>query len=128
MSGQVPSRKLERPSAPSAPRPPSLVVGSPSANGAPALPGDVEDHQGDRQSDDRVGDRQPQADDGRADEDAEADEAIDACVVAVGDECGAVETLARPGADAGGNLVAEEADDAGGGEPPKMRQLAWVDE
>jgi hypothetical protein len=34
-----------------------LVGGGPCANRAPALPGDVEDHRSDRQSDDRVGDR-----------------------------------------------------------------------
>jgi diadenosine tetraphosphatase ApaH/serine/threonine PP2A family protein phosphatase len=27
-----------------------------------------------------------------------------------------------------GDLVAEEADAAGGGEPPQMRQLLWIDE
>src|SRR6266566_5116413 len=84
-------------------------------DGVPAFPGDVEDDEGDDEADDRVGEFQSDRDDGGAGEDAEADEAVDAGVLAVGGEGGALQSA--PGAQAylGGEFVADEADHAGGG-------------
>ena len=56
----------------------------------PAFPGDVEDDERDDEADDRVGEFEADCDDGGAGEDAEADEAVDARVFAVGDQCGAL--------------------------------------
>ncbi len=61
------------------------------------MPGDLEDHEGDREPDQRVGDLEADRDDDRAGDDAEADESVGAGVVAVGDERGAVQAAA-PGA------------------------------
>jgi hypothetical protein len=47
-----------------------------------------------------------------------ADEAVDAGVVAVGDEGGAVESFVGASSDLCGDLVSGEPDDTGGGEPP----------
>jgi len=44
----------------------------------------------DDEADDRVGEFESGGDDSGAGEDAEADEAVDACVLAVGDEGGAL--------------------------------------
>ncbi len=61
------------------------------------MPGDPEDHEGDREPDQRVGDLEADRDDDRAGDDAEADGSVGAGVVAVGDERGAVQAAA-PGA------------------------------
>ena len=49
-------------------------------------------------------------------------------VVSVGDERGARESLAGAEPHLGGDLVADEADHAGRGEHPQVRQLLRVDE
>src|SRR5437867_7422205 len=50
----------------------------PLANGVPALPRDAEDDERDDESDDRVGKGSAESDDARAEQHAEADEAVDA--------------------------------------------------
>ena len=57
----------------------------------PRIPCDVEDDERDREAHDRVGDRSAERDNGSAGDDAEADEAVNAGVVAVGDQSRAVE-------------------------------------
>ena len=97
-------------------------------DGAPGVPGDLEDHECDRESDQRVGDWCAEADGDGAGDDAEGDVAVGAGVVAVGDQGGAGESAAAAESDLGGELVAEEADQAGGGEHPEVRQVLRVDE
>lgn len=92
------------------------------------MPGDAEDHERDREPDQRVRDVDPDRDRPRAEDDAEADEAVGARVIPVGDEGGAGE--AAPGAepDPGGRLVAEEADDPGQGQNPEVRERLRVEQ
>ena len=68
------ARRLEHLSAPRSPaaarirspaRPATLVVMIAATHRAPGLPGDAQDDEGDRQADERVGDRQADGDDGR---------------------------------------------------------------
>ena len=79
------------------------------AHGAPGLPGDAQDHEGDGEADE---------DDAGAGDDGEAGVGVGAGVGAVGDQGGAVEPVAGARADQRGNPVAREADCAGGGERP----------
>ena len=53
---------------------------------ATRVPGDLEDHERDRQADDRVTAWEAESDDDRARDDAERDEAVNASMVAVGDQ------------------------------------------
>src|SRR5438105_15265491 len=87
-------------------------------DGVPALPGDAEDDGGDYEPDDRVGQVEAEGNDCGAREDSEADEAVDAGMVSVGDEGGTVQPTSGAQATLGGDLVADEADDAGGGQEP----------
>src|SRR5215211_5663804 len=80
---------------------------------APGVPRDLEDDEGDEQSDDRVGDLGAEGDDAGARDDAERDKPVDAGVVAVSDEGGAREASARAQPDLGCDLVADEADQTG---------------
>src|SRR5581483_5706459 len=57
------------------------------AHGVPRVPGDLQDHERDREADYRVGDLRAERDDDRARNNPERDEAVDASVVAVGDHC-----------------------------------------
>ena len=98
-----------------------------SRDDPPGVPGDLQDDEGDREADDRVGDLRAERDDDRAGDDAERDEAVDAGVVAVGDQRRAVEPATAAQPHLGGDLVAEEADHAGGGEHPEVREvLGWM--
>ena len=63
-------------------------------NRLPAFPRDVEDDERDHETDDRVGKLEADCDDGGAGQDAEADEAVDACVFAVCDERWALQAVA----------------------------------
>jgi hypothetical protein len=69
----------------------------------------IQDHERHREADQRVGDFDAEADDGRAGEDTLADERVDAGMVAVGDEGGAVEPPSCPLSDAGGDFVPDVA-------------------
>ena len=69
-----------------------------------------------------------QRDGGRTRDDAERDEGVAARVLAVGDERRAREPLAGTEPDPRGELVADEADDACGGERPEVGELLRVDE
>src|SRR5579884_3693679 len=82
----------------------------------PGLPGDAQDHERDHEADHRVGDVQSERDDGRASDHAETDEAVDARVLAVRDQRGTLQPVASAEPDLCGDLVAEEADHACGGE------------
>src|SRR6266545_8142484 len=85
------------------------------AHGAPGVPGDLEDHERDREADQRVGDLDAEPDDERAGNDAEADQGIDASMIAVGDERRAPQPPPRPEPDAGRDLVADVTDEPGAG-------------
>jgi hypothetical protein len=88
-------------------------------DGREGLPGDAQDDQRDDEADDRVADLEPEGHDDRAGDDAQADVAVGPGVGAVGDQRGAVEPVPGAGADLGRDLVADEADDAGGRERPQ---------
>ncbi len=63
-------------------------------DGVPGLPGDAQDHECDHQADHRVGDVEAERDDGSTGQHAEADEPVDARVLAVGDERRALQAAA----------------------------------
>src|SRR5215217_1291632 len=86
------------------------------ADRLPRLPGDPQDDDRDRETDDRIADLKAERDDDRACDHREAHEPVDACVVSVGDERWARQTPPGAKPDLSGCLVAEEAEDAGGRE------------
>ena len=92
------------------------------------VPGDLEDHDGDREADDRVGDLGAERDHDGARDDGERDEAVDAGMISVGGHSGASEPPARRQAHPRSELVAHEPDKPGCGEYPQVRQVLWVDE
>ena len=65
------------------------------ADRLPGVPGDAQDHDGDGEADERVGDRRAEGDDDGAEHDAEADQRVAAGVVAC--PCGAGTVLAPAG-------------------------------
>jgi hypothetical protein len=77
-----------------------------------------EDGGGDEQPDDGVGLRPAEGD---TRDDGEAGEAVGAGVVPVGDEGGGADAGADPEAVAGGEFIAGEPDDSGGGDPGQVR-------
>jgi hypothetical protein len=93
-----------------------------ATHGAPGVPGDAEDERGDREPDQRVGDRGAEGDDDGAGEDPEADPGVGTGVVAVRDQRRAVEPASRSAADDSRDPVAEEADDSRRG---KREELGW---
>src|SRR5206468_3750127 len=88
----------------------------------------VEDDGGDDETDDRVGEFQPDRDDRGAGEDAEADEAVDARVLSIRDERRTLEPAAGSQPHLSGDLVTDEADHSGGSEQPEVREAARVNE
>ena len=84
----------------------------PVADRAPRLPGDSEDHGGDREGNQRVTQVEPARNDNCAQDDAEAYVRVGTGMVAVRDECGAVESPSRARANEGRTQVPEEADRA----------------
>ena len=94
----------------------------------PGLPGDAEDDEGDRETDDRVGSLEADSDEYSAYDDSERDEPIDASVLAVSDHRRAREPSASPEPDLSRQLVADEADKPRRCKRPKMGQLLGVDE
>ena len=97
-------------------------------NGPGRLPDDAEDGDGDKQPDDRVGKRKAQPHAERTGDDGEAGKAVGAGVIAVRDQRGAVDLAADADAKHRDRLVAEKADDAGGGEPAEMRRRLRMDQ
>src|ERR1700675_3846896 len=81
-------------------------------NRMPALPGDPENDDRDDQSDDRIGQAEPERDDSRACKNAEADEAVNASVLAVGYQGRAVQPASGSKPHLSGDLVTDEADQA----------------
>jgi hypothetical protein len=90
-----------------------LAVGT---DGLPALPGDAQDHQRDRQAHDRIQDGGADRDGCRAGDHRQADVGVGAGVVAVGDQRSAVQAPACARADLRREDVAEEPDRAGNGQ------------
>jgi hypothetical protein len=84
-----------------------------SADGAPGLEGDPQDQGGDREADERVGDLDAEGDRSGGRDDSEGHESVDAGVMAVCGEGGALEPGAAAQPDLGRDLVADEADQSG---------------
>lgn len=80
------------------------------------------------ESDHRIRDRRSESDGGGARQDSETHESIHTRVLPVGYERGAREALAGSRADAGSELVADEADDPRGREPPEVREVTRTEE
>ena len=97
-------------------------------HGAPRVPGDAQDHDGDREADQRVGDRDADRDHRGAGDHGERDICVCAGVRAVGDQRGAVEPAAGAGADDRGDPVAGEADRAGCAERAELVDVLGVEE
>jgi hypothetical protein len=87
-----------------------------------------EDHERDREPDERVRELESQSDEPCARDNAKADEGVDARVVAVGDERGAVEPVACAKPNLRRELVAEVPDHARTGERPEVGELLGVDQ
>jgi hypothetical protein len=85
-------------------------------------------HEGNRESDQRVRDLSASGHDDRAGDDGERDEAVDARVLSVRDHRGAREAATRGEPDVRGQLVADEADQTGRSEHPEMREVLGMDE
>ena len=95
---------------------------------APRIPGDLEDHERDRETDDRVANARAERDHDRARDDAQRNEAVDAGVIAVGDQRRTRQPPARAQPYLRGQLVTDEADDAGRRQHPEMRQVLRMDQ
>ncbi len=106
---------------------PSLVR-VPVAHGPPRLPGDAHDEDADPEPDQRVGDLKAAGDGSGAGDHREADVGIGARVAAVGDEGGAVERPPGGSADPRRQPVAGVTDQPGGGQRPKVIDVARVDQ
>lgn len=87
-----------------------------------------QDRDRDQQPDDRVGQREPEQHADRAKDDRQRGEAVQPGVDPVGDECGRADLLADPDAADRDHFVAEEADDAGSDQQPRVVDGARVDE
>jgi hypothetical protein len=99
-----------------------------TADCLPALPGDAQDHDGDDEPDDRIRYLESEGNECRRSYDPEADEAVYACMPAVGDKSGAAQPSPGTKAYLCSDLVSAEPDDAGKCEQPELRQRPWVDE
>jgi hypothetical protein len=95
---------------------------------SPRVPGDLEDDEGDGEADEWIGSGEAEGNEGGAGDDGEGDEAVDAGVVSVGDQRGAVEAPTGSEPDLGGDLVADEADDAHQGKYPWVGQRLVMQE
>ena len=78
----------------------------------PGVPGDLEDHERDQETDDRIGDRHARGNDGRTGDHADRDEAVNAGVVAVGHEGGAMQPAPGAQPHLRCDLVSDEPDQA----------------
>lgn len=92
------------------------------------LPDDAEDRQRDQQADDRVGDWIAQPDADGAENHGQGGQAVRACVIAVGDQRGAVHLPADADAEHRHHLVAQEADEARRDEPAELRHRLRLDQ
>jgi hypothetical protein len=101
---------------------------TPARDRMPRVPRDVEDDERDRKADDRIGDGHAESYDNGACEHAEADEAVNASVVAVCDESRAVESPPCSRPNLSRNLISDESDHSGRRQPPQVRQVVWIDE
>ncbi len=90
-----------------------MLSGIGRAHGTPGVPRDLQDYDGQDETDQRVSEREAERDDDGARDDAEGDVAVDAGMVAIGHERGAVEPPAGSQAYTRRQLVPEEPDDTG---------------
>ncbi len=119
-SGDIPERWRRAPL-------PAWAVRVLPVDGLPRVPGDLEDHSGNREADKRIGDRSAERDDGRAGDNAKGDERVDARVVPISDQGGAVKALSPAQPDSRGDLVPDESDDTRSSEHPQVTQVLRVD-
>jgi hypothetical protein len=94
----------------------------------PGIPGDLQDHEGDPEADHRVENRRAKPGSDRAADHRQRDEAIDPRVVSVRDERRTAEPSPTAQTHACGDLVADEADDARGGEHSEVAQVLRMNE
>src|SRR5947209_4073644 len=99
----------------------SAVVVVVTPHGVPALPGDAQDDQGDRQADERVSDGSADGDDDRGGYDGERHIRVRGRVVAVGDERGAVEPMPGALTNSRGQEIAHITDETSGRKRPQVR-------
>ena len=98
------------------------------ANGVPRVPRDLQDHKCDCETDEGVRDLSSQSNRRSARDDAERNQAIDARVVAVGDECRAVQLPTRTEAHLRCDLIAKESEEACECEWPEVFDVFGIDE
>src|SRR5829696_4151456 len=104
-----------------------FVPGDAYADRAPGIPADLEDHDRDQQTDDRVANLPAESHEGRARDDAQGDETVHAGMLSVGNEGGTAHALARVQTHTCSQFVAQEADESGSGKRPQMRKLLGMD-
>ena len=89
-------------------------------DGSGGLPDDPEDGDGDKQADDGIGQRVAQPDARRPEDDGEAGDPVRAGVESVRDQGGAVHLTPDANTEHRHGLVADEADNAGHGQPAEL--------
>ena len=82
------------------------------------LPDDHDDHRGNPQPDDRIGDRKSRLHRDGAAHDGEAGQAVGTRMITIGDQRGAVDFVFHPDSHKRDRLVGEETNDACGGRRP----------
>src|SRR6266446_3114024 len=92
------------------------------------LPHDLSDRDRDEKSDDRVGERITEPDADGAKEDGETGQAVDPCMVAVGDQSGALDLPSGFDAKHRRDLVPGEANDRRPGDGPKIIDVLRMQE
>ena len=95
---------------------------------APRVPRDLEDHDGDRETDQGIGDRHTEGNHRSTGDHAQRDVSVGTGMVSVGDESRTVETAPRAGPDARRDLIADEPDHSGHRECPEVCEVLRVDE
>lgn len=95
---------------------------------SPRVPCDLEDHERDKQADDRVCAWKSDSDESGAHDDAERHEPVSSSVVPIGDERGTRESSSRSKSNLRRKLVTCQSDQPRRCEHPQVRYVLWVDE
>jgi hypothetical protein len=93
------------------------AIEHPGEHGLGRLPDDPKDYGGYDEADDRVGERVSHPHTKRAKDHRQASEPVGSRMVAIGDQCRAVDLSANADAEHRHSLVAQKADHASGGKP-----------
>src|SRR6185312_9629699 len=104
------------------------AVEHPQEHGLDGLPHDPENSGGDDRADDRISDRIAKPDADGAEQHREAGPAVDAGMLAIGDESGTADLSAHPHAEERDALVAGETDNRGGNDRPELRDVLRMEE